>query len=132
VAGIAELFAVRKIGCAPVVDDTGKMIGLVTETDLFLAERPVPFSSVRAPSIMGQWVDPNRLEASFSRLRGRSAEDVMTRNVVTVEPEDTVGHAARLMMRHGFNHLPVMSSGRLVGILARCDILRALCFDLAS
>jgi CBS domain-containing protein len=51
----------------------------------------------------------------------------MTTAVVTVEADTPIGQASKLMMQLERNHLPVTSAGRLVGILTRHDLLRALC-----
>jgi CBS domain-containing protein len=56
----------------------------------------------------------------------------MTTALVTVDADLPIGQAARLMMQLEHNHLPVVSSGRLVGILTRHDLLRALCQRLSA
>lgn len=127
VAEIARLLIQHRIGCVPVVDGEGVLAGLVTETDLFVREGLVPFSSYRAPTLMGDWVDPDRIEETYRVLRERTAADVMTTAVVTVEADTPIGQASKLMMQLERNHLPVTSAGRLVGILTRHDLLRALC-----
>jgi CBS domain-containing protein len=126
VAEIAHLFIAHRIGCVPVVDDRGTLVGLVTETDLFIREKVVPFSLVRAPSLMGDWLDPKRLEETYQVRRDLTAKDVMTRQLLTVDADAPVGDAAHLMMRNERKHLPVTAAGRLVGILTRQDVLRAL------
>jgi CBS domain-containing protein len=133
VAQIARLFIAHRIGCVPVVEDSGTLIGLVTETDLFIRGKAVPFSLVSAPSLMGEWLDPNRIEETYRTLHDVTAENVMSRQVLTVDADAAVGHAARLMMRHGRKHLPVTTAaGKLAGILTRHDVLRALCGSVAA
>ncbi len=131
VAEIARLFIAHRIGCVPVLDDHGILAGLVTGTDLFLRQKTVPFSTVRATSLMGDWMDPSRLEETYQGLRDVTARDVMTRQVLTVDADAPVGEAARLMMLHQRKHLPVTAAGALVGILTRHDVLRALCGSVA-
>ncbi|MCX7602799.1 MAG: CBS domain-containing protein [Bryobacteraceae bacterium] len=122
----ARLFLRHRIGCVPVVGAEGGVIGLVTERDLFLRERRVPFSTVVAHSLMGAWVDPEHLEECYGRLRGIRVSEIMRRDFVTISPETPMYEAALLMVRFETNHLPVVEGGRLVGILARHDLLRAL------
>lgn len=127
VAEIARQLTRYRIGCVPVVDAAGDLVGLVTEADLFVRHSVVPFSSYRAPTLMGNWVDPDRIEQTYGDLGDKRASDVMTTALVTVDAGAPIGEAARLMMQLERNHLPVVSSGRLVGILTRHDLLRALC-----
>jgi CBS domain-containing protein len=132
VAEIARQLTLHRIGCVPVVDAEGRLVGLVTETDLFVRESVVPFSNFRSPTLMGDWVDPDRIEQTYRDLGDRKASDVMTTALVTVDVDLPIGQAARLMMQLERNHLPVVSSGRLVGILTRHDVLRALCQRLSA
>jgi len=132
VAEIARQLTENRIGCVPVVDTEGNLVGLVTETDLFVRKSVVPFSNYKAPTLMGDWVNPEKLEETYGGLGTRCAADVMTTALVTVDAETPVGQAALLMMQLERYHLPVVSSGRLVGILTRHDLLRALCQRLSA
>jgi CBS domain-containing protein len=123
---IARLLTAHRIGCVPVVDEEGNLLGLVTERELFLQERRVPFSTVVAHSLMGAWVAPEHLEECYEELRQVRAREIMTRDFVAISPRTPTGEAARLMVKLDRNHLPVVEQGRLVGILARHDLLRAL------
>jgi CBS domain-containing protein len=123
---IARLMVQHRIGCLPVVDREGALLGLITERELFLQERRVPFSTVIAHSLMGAWVDTDQLEECYEKLRDIRAEELMARNVATIAPSTPTGEAARLMVKMERNHLPVIENGKLVGILARHDLLRAL------
>jgi CBS domain-containing protein len=127
VGEIVRLITTHRIGSVPVVDETGTLVGLITETDLFLRAKVAPLSVVRAPNLMGEWVDPGMLEKAYRDCRHRAARQIMTRRVITIDAETEVGEAARLMMENGRKHLPVTRRGRLVGMLTRHDILRALC-----
>lgn len=129
---IARLLIQHRIGCIPIVDSDGTLLGLITERELFLQERRVPFSTVIAHSLMGAWVDPDQLEECYAKLRQIRASEIMARNFLTIAPGTPTGEAARLMVKLERNHLPVVESGKLVGILARHDLLRALLRRLES
>ncbi len=125
-AEIAQLLRTHRIGCVLVVDDRGDLAGIVTETDLFVREKRIPFSAKRLPALVGEWVDPNHLEETYGALAGRTAADVMSSPVLTIDADATIGDAARRMLKHERKRLAVTSGGKLVGILTRHDLLRAL------
>lgn len=93
----------------PVVSRSGAVVGLVLERDLPRA-------------------GPRRSPAELAQLR---VEDVMTRDVTTIEPEASVGDAAGLLLEQGIRHLPVVDAfGRLVGLIAERDIRAVIGTDL--
>ncbi|MDP9378906.1 MAG: CBS domain-containing protein [Chloroflexota bacterium] len=92
---LAQVLTEAGISGAPVVDDSGEIVGIVSEADVI-------------------------------SKRGSRVEEVMHRSVVTV-PEDTlVGEVCSTMTRNNINRVPVLSGDRLVGIVTRADIVRAI------
>ncbi len=126
---IAKVLNEHRIGGAPVVDNERRVIGIVCESDLFLREKGLPFSAVKIPTLFKRWVDPDRLAEIYEGARHHTAADVMTTNVVCVDVDDTVGHAALLMVQRNIKRIPVLQDGRLVGIITRTDIIRLLARD---
>lgn len=126
---IAKVLNEHRIGGAPVVDKEKRVIGIVCESDLFLREKGLPFSAVKIPTLFKRWVDPDRLAEIYEGARHHTAADVMTTNVVCVDVDDTVGHAALLMVQRNIKRIPVLQDGMLVGIITRTDIIRLLARD---
>lgn len=126
---IARLLSERHIGGLPVVDDENRVIGIVSESDLFLKEKGMPFSAVKVPTLFQRWVDPERLIEIYEGARHHTAADVMTTEVVCVDVEDTVGHAVMLMAQRNIKRVPVLQNGTLAGIITRADIIRLLARD---
>ena len=124
VAAIAELLAARGISAVPVVDGAGKPVGIVTEGDLIrrLADRP------RGPLgwFLDMFRDPKPLITQFSKAHGRVARDVMSAALVTAAETDTPERIAQLMEKHQIRRVPVVHDGKLVGIVSRADLLRAV------
>jgi CBS domain-containing protein len=109
----------------PVVDDDGKLIGVVSETDLFLKEKGVPFSLEKVPTLLGQMVAEDELQ-DFEPTRRVKVEEVMSTTVVSLEPTATLEDAAMMMLKRKFSLIPVVEDERLVGIVRRIDILTRL------
>jgi CBS domain-containing protein len=109
----------NRISAFPVLDDEGKVIGVVSEADM-LAKEAVIDKEDGPPGVITDIFRHKRLR----KARGITAGDLMTSTAVTVAPEDTAERAARLMCDHGVKRLPVTdASGHLVGIISRVDVL---------
>jgi CBS domain-containing protein len=109
----------HRVSAFPVVDDDGKVIGVVSEADLLTKEA----LGIDPDGMPGMITGPLRRKEHIKAL-GITAGDLMTSPPVTVAPEDTVEHAARLMFRRKVKRLPVVDgSAHLVGIISRADVL---------
>src|SRR5688572_19301236 len=114
----------NRISGAPVVED-GRLIGIVSEADLFgaFAEPPshkVTFAATTPLLFLIRGL-PSRLAT------GVTVEDVMTTDVITVSGKESIWKAASLLDNHGIRRLPVVDEDRyLVGILSRADLVRAM------
>jgi CBS domain-containing protein len=123
---IVKLLNEHRIGGVPVVDDEDRVIGMVSESDLFLKEKGMPFSAVKVPTLFKRWVDPDRLTEIYEGARHHTAADVMTTEVICVDVNDTIGHVAWLMAQRNIKRVPVLQDGVLVGMITRSDIVRLL------
>jgi CBS domain-containing protein len=113
----------------PVVDEEGRCVGIVTETDLVLPHDEGDLHIPHYINLFGGTVFLESLSRFESRLRkafASTAEDMMTRDPETVGPDTTVRDAARVIHDSGHNRLPVVEDGRLVGVVTRVDVLGAL------
>jgi CBS domain-containing protein len=106
-----------------VVDEKGKLVGIISDGDLL--ER----GGVPQRLAMAEHLDEAAIAAQLAELRrgGKTASDVMTRNVITTRDDAALAHAVQMMVAHNLKRLPVVdSSGRLTGILSRVDVLRTV------
>jgi len=123
---VAELMRVHSISGLPVVTAEGKLVGIVTEIDLITRHAP-PRQPQYIPLLWG--LIPMRLDdystykEQVRHILAVNAEQLMTRELATVRPTDTIEHAAELMIRPGHRSLPVMDRGKLVGIVTRTDLV---------
>jgi CBS domain-containing protein len=113
----------------PVVDDDGRVVGIVTEADLVLPDDQGDLHIPHYINLFGGTVFLEPLSRFEERLRkafASTAADMMSAEPDTVSPDTTVQEAARLLHETGHNRLPVVEDGRLVGVVTRVDVLGAL------
>jgi len=120
---VVELLLDKDFTALPVVDDGGKVVGMISDSDLLTrGGMNVTISLKRATDL--EYV--RGLHESLENP-GHMVSDVMTREVVTVQPDTVLGQAARLMVEKRLKRLPVVDNdGRIVGILGRLDILNTI------
>ena len=110
---IERVLAQRHVGAVPVIDADGNPVGVVSETDLLL--------KIEGGGAMGFGVASRRRR---SKAAAATAEGLMTTPVITIGSDQSLAAAARLMRKHRVHQLPVVSGGKLVGMLSRGDLLQ--------
>ena len=113
----------------PVVNEGGRCVGIITETDLVLTDESEDFHMPHYFQLFGGIVFLESVSHWEERVRkafAATAEDMMTPDPITIEPHATVHEAARIIARKKHNRLPVVEHGRLVGVVTRVDVLDAL------
>jgi CBS domain-containing protein len=114
---LVATLADERVSALPVIDDEGHVVGIVSEGDL-LHRLDLPPDSPHGRLLLRR----RRSDAPGGPLADIAA-GLMTRPAVTIGSTATVAAAARLMEKHGVKRLPVVDSGRLVGIVSRRDLL---------
>jgi CBS-domain-containing membrane protein len=110
----------ERVSAFPVVDDDGRVVGIVSESDLLPKETLDAGWAAGLPEMTSRVLG----QADQEKAESVTAGQLMTEPAVTAAPGDTVEHAARQMYAHRVKRLPVTdASGRLVGIISRADVL---------
>ena len=124
---LASTLADHKISGVPVVDDGGTVVGMVSEADVILqdAEIHFPYYIQFLESVI-YLQSMAKFEERFRKTFGTKVAEVMSKDIVEVAPDALVYDAATLMAENKVNRLPVVEDGRLVGIVTRGDIVRAI------
>jgi CBS domain-containing protein len=117
---VAELLVQHRVSGLPVVDDRGAVLGVVSEADVLVKERGAPADS----TWLSRLTDPQE-RRERAKAKARTAGEAMTGPAITIAPFRPLATAAREMLEYGINRLPVVSNGRLVGIVSRADLVRA-------
>jgi CBS domain-containing protein len=122
VGEIVQLLLTRGISGVPVVDETGALVGVVSDGDLL---RRVEIGTAKTRGWRTFFTGTAALAEDYVRSRGTLARDIMTREVVTVDRDTPLAEVAELMEEKRIKQLPVLEGGRLVGLVSRANILRA-------
>jgi CBS domain-containing protein len=113
----------------PVVNEGGRCVGIVTETDLVLPDDDGDLHLPHYVNIFGGTVflEPlRRFESRLKKAFASTAADMMSEDPSVVEPDTSIDEAARIIHDTGHNRLPVVEHGRLVGVVTRVDVLGGL------
>lgn len=124
---LARLLMEKGISGAPVVDDTGRLMGIVTEHDLIKKERRLHIPTV--VQIFDAFIyleSSKRFEEDLKKMVAKKVADIYTRDVVTVDEDSTITEIATIMTDKDIHLLPVMKGGEMVGIVGKKDILKAM------
>jgi CBS domain-containing protein len=124
---VARLMLEAGLAAVPVVDEAGNLAGIISEGDLVRRN-----TTGREPR-RSWWVDlfeTHTLHSdeflSYLERHGLRAKDVMTRDVISVAPDTQIVEVARLLETHSIKRVPVARGGRLVGVVSRSNLLKAL------
>lgn len=124
IADAARLMLLRHVSGLPVVEPGGAVIGVVTEGDLLRR------AETGTDRLHSRWIEmlvsPGRLARDYVHSHARKVGDVMTHDVVSVSPQDSLAEVVRLMESRRIKRLPVVEDGHLVGIVSRSNLVRAL------
>jgi CBS domain-containing protein len=120
----AKLFLQRHISAVPVVDDQGKLVGIVSEGDLMRraesgTERQCPWWLVLMASDQG-------LAADYIKAHASRVADVMTRGVITATPDTPLNEIAQILEKNGIKRVPIVRDNQLVGIVSRANLVQAV------
>lgn len=124
---LARLFSYRQISGAPVVDKTGKVISVVTESDLIDQTKKVHIPTVVTILDSVFYLEnPDKMEKEMKKIAGYVVKDICSDNLITVEGETPLDEIATIMAEKNVHTLPVLSDGKLIGVIGKKDIIRTL------
>src|SRR5215831_9282454 len=112
-----ELMMRNHISGLPVVDQSGALVGIVTEGDFL--RRAETGTTRRRPRWLEFLIGPGKLADEYTQSHGRKVEDVMTSDPVSVTPDATLDDVVKLMEKRQIKRLPVVRDRHVVGIVSR-------------
>jgi CBS-domain-containing membrane protein len=119
-----RLMLQKKISGLPVVDPAGNLVGVVTEGDFL--RRAETGTQYTPPRWLEFLMGPGPMARDYVKAHGRTVSEVMTRDAKTVDEDTQLNDVVALMERNHIKRVPVLRGKKLVGIVTRANLLRAL------
>ena len=123
----AKLLLENHINGVPVIDETGKLVGILCQSDLVAQQKKLPIPSVF--SFLDGVINVSsmkQIKKQVEKIAATVVAEAMTPNPITVQPDMGIEVVAALMVENHFHTIPVVDEGKLVGIVGKEDILRTL------
>jgi CBS domain-containing protein len=122
-----KLLLENRINGVPVMDETGKLVGILCQSDLIAQQKKLPIPSFfTLLDGLIPLISKKQLEKQVQKIAAITVAQAMTPNPVTVQPDINIEEVAALMVDRNFHTIPVVDEGELVGIVGKEDMLRAL------
>lgn len=125
-ATVARLMLEHGIGSVLVVDEEERLVGIVTDSDFSARNSGIPFSTFRAPQVLGYWMGREGVERLYREAARRPVREIMSSPVHTVDEGGTLADVLQVMLQRNVKHVPVVREGRPVGMVARHDLLKLM------
>ena len=124
---LSQLFVKHHVNGFPVVDDSGRVVGIVTEGDLIEQNKNLHIPTVIALFDAVIYLESEKkFEKEVKRFTGTKVEDIYNENVVTVSPDTNIGEVAATMANKDIHTLPVVENGALVGVIGKLDVIKGM------
>lgn len=124
---LARLLTDHRINGVPVVDEAGKLVGIATEADLIDQSKKLHLPTVwyLLDSVIF-FENPKKVGAELKKMAGSKVGDICSQDVSTVEEDTSIDEVATLMAEKRVNTIPIMRDDKIVGIVGRGDIVKAM------
>jgi len=123
---LAELFIEKDISGAPVVDEQGRFLGIVSEEGVIFQDKKVHLPTFINVSLGFLTLGAKNFEEEVKKVTARTVKDIIEEVTLTVSPDANIEEAATLMIDKGSYYLPVLEQDKLVGVVTKKDIVKAI------
>lgn len=123
----AKCLLEKRINGAPVVDASGKLVGILCQSDLIATQKRLSLPSLF--TLLDGFIplrSAKQIESEFQKIAAITVKQAMTPSPTAVGPDAPIEEIATLMVEKGFHTLPVLDEGRLVGVIGKEDVLKTL------
>lgn len=116
----------KNVGCLPVLDDEGKLVGFLSETDFAGKEKLIPFSRNHAPQLFGKWLNEGGIEEMYKNAKTIKVKEIMSTPAISIKQDEKITDLIGKIMKYNIHRIPVVDGEELVGIVSRRDLLKLL------
>ena len=123
----AKLLLSERINGVPVIDKSGKLVGILCQSDLIAQQKSIPIPSLF--TLLDGYIPLtllNRLDKEVEKIAATKVHNAMTPDPITVNSDTDIEKVAALMVEKNYHTLPVVDGGQLVGIVGKEDVLKTL------
>ena len=123
----AKLLLSERINGVPVINKAGELVGILCQSDLIAQQKSIPIPSLF--TLLDGYIPLTlltRLDKEVEKIAAITVKNAMTPDPITVDSDTDIEKVAFLMVEKNYHTLPVVDSGRLVGIVGKEDVLRIL------
>lgn len=124
VAQAARVLVENDISALPVIDDDGRMVGIISEADLMRREEIG--TEKRRPWWLEAMTPATTLANEFEKSHGKCVADLMSRRVVSASEDTPLAEVAALLERHQIKRVPIIRDDKVIGVVSRANIVQAL------
>lgn len=127
VAELAKLLTTHHISGVPVIDDVGKVVGVVTESDLIDQSKKLHIPTVITILDSVFYLEnPDKMEDEMKKIAGTKVGDICSGPPKTISPDTQLDEIATIMAESNIHTIPVLDEEKLVGIIGKKDIIKTL------
>jgi CBS domain-containing protein len=127
ISDLSKLFIENHFNGVPVLDDAGKVIGVVTQSNLIEQNKNLHIPTVIALFDAVLFLESEKkFESDVKKLTGSKIEDIYHKNPITVSPDTELNEITTIMAEKDVHTLPVLENDKLVGIIGKKDVIRAM------
>ncbi len=123
----AKILLQNRINGLPVIDASGRLVGILCQSDLVAQQKSIPIPSVF--TLLESFVpltSMKRIDKEVEKIAALTVKQAMTPNPVTISPDTDIEDVAKLMVDKKYHTLPVMEGDKVVGIVGKEDVLKTL------